>query len=232
MKAMILQPHYIGWIGLYAMIDACNVFVVYDDIQFEHQSWQHRNKIRNQDGWMWLTVPIIRREGQLINEVMINNSTHWQKDHWKSIQQNYSSTPYFKQHKEWLEEIYCHFTWDKLIDLNVYLLKILVWQLNIKIPQIVKSSEMATEGHKTDRLLPILKKLKADTYISGVGAKDYLEVKKLNDAGIEVKWFEYQHPVYPQKGEFIPYLSALDLLMNTGDKAIDYLRQGVCLVKG
>ncbi len=230
MKALVLQPHYIGWIGLYAMIDASDVFVVYDDVQFEHQSWQHRNRIRNQDRWMWLTVPIIRKYGQLINEVQLDNSKNWQKNHWKSIEQNYSDAPYFKQYKLGVEMIYNQ-PIERLVDLNITLLQELMSDLKIKIPKIIKSSELETQGQKTDRLIPILKAVGADAFIEGVAGKSYLDVKKMNAAGIKVFWFEYQHPVYPQKGPFIPYLSALDLLFNTSDKAIDYIRRGVNLVK-
>jgi hypothetical protein len=178
---------------------------------------------------MWLTVPIVHKEGQLINEVK-PDGLHWQKEHWKSIAQNYNNTPHFKNYRGMFETIYKH-EWERLVDLNITLIKEIAILLNIKMPQIIKSSEMTTSGEKTDRLIPILKAVNCDTYISGVAAKDYLEVKKLNDAGIEVRWFEYQHPVYPQKGKFIPYLSAIDLLFNVGGEAIDYIRQGVNLVK-
>ncbi len=229
MKVAINQPTFLSWMGYYALLDVCDTFVVYDDVVFSHQSWQHRNKIRNQDSRMWLTVPIVRREGQLINEVLINHSTHWQKDHYKSIKQNYSRTLSYRQYIKAFEEIY-EARWEKLVDLNMALIKEMARHLHIKMPQIIKSSDMVTSGHKTDRLIPILKELKADTYISGVAAKDYLEVEKLNEVGIGVQWFEYEHPIYPQRGEFIPYLSVLDLLFNTGDKAVEYLRQGVNLV--
>lgn len=229
-RVVINQPTYQPWIGYLALLDACDIFVIYDDVQFSHQSWQHRNKIRNQNDSMWLTVPIVRREGQLINEVLINNATNWRKDHIKSITQNYSSTPYYEQYMEAFDKVYQQ-EWERLVDLNVALIFKLISLAGIKIPRIIKSSIMGTGGRKTDRLLSILRELNADTYISGVAAKDYLEVGKLNEAGIEVQWFEYEHPIYPQKGDFIAYLSALDLLFNTGDKAIDYIRQGVGLVK-
>lgn len=230
MITVINQPTFLAWMGYYASLDCCDIYMIYDDVQFEHQSWQHRNRIRNQNGWMWLTVPIIRKEGQLINEVLIDNSKFWQKKHWKSIQQNYSKAPYFKQYENVFREIY-ETKWEKLIDLNLTILKELAMQLGIKMPKIVKSSEFETSGNKTDRLIPLLKAVDADSFIEGVAGKDYLEVQKLRDAGVETFWFEYHHPVYPQKGEFIPYLSALDLLFNTGDGAIEYLRQGVNLVR-
>ena len=179
---------------------------------------------------MWLTVPIVRKEGQLINEVMIDNSKNWEKSHCKSIEQNYSSASYFKWFRPDFELIYQK-QWEKLADLNIALMYRMALQLGIRIPAMMKSSELKTSGSKTDRLIPILKAVGADSFIEGVAGKDYLDVRKMNETGIEVFWFEYQHPVYPQKGEFIGYLSALDLLFNIGDKAIGYIRQGVNLVR-
>ncbi len=195
MIAVINQPTYAPWMGYLASLDSCDVYVVHDNIEFEEkQSWQHRNKIRNQDKWMWITVPIIRRGGQLINEVLIDNSKNWQKSHWKSIQQNYNPTPYFKQYRDVFEVIY-KAEWNKLIDLNIVLLQALASYLKIRMPKFVRASDIETSGHKTDRLIPILKAVGATSFIEGVAGKDYLEVKKMNDAGIEVLWFEYQHPV-------------------------------------
>ena len=221
MRVVINQPTYIPWIGYFATLDSCDKYVIYDNVQFDHQSWQHRNKIRNQEGWMWLTVPIVRNKTQLINEVKIDGNK-WQKKHWKSIQQNYSRTPYFEQYESVFQKIY-QTEWEYLIDLDVALLKELAIQLRINMPEFIYASDIKTEGHKTDRLIPILKATGADIFIEGLAGKNYIEVNRLNEAGIEIKWFEYNHPVYPQRGEFIPYLSAIDLLFNTGDKAIDYI---------
>jgi len=74
-------------------------------------------------------------------------------------------------------------------------------------------------------LISLLKNVGTTEYISGQAAKKYIEPEKFEKAGIKLTWFEYNHPIYPQiRGEFVPYLSAIDLLMNTGEKAIEYIR--------
>ena len=57
----------------------------------------------------------------------------------------------------------------------------------------------------------------ATSYISGEMGRDYLETKLFQDAGIEVLFEKFEHPVYRQiHGEFIPYLSIIDVLFNEG----------------
>lgn len=228
MRAVVLQPTYLPWMGYFGMIDIADTFVFYDDIQFSVQSWQQRNKIKSTNGdWMWLSVPIVRKFGQNINEVQVNNSSNWRKKHWSSIYQSYAKAPCFKDYKEEIERIYQK-EWEYLNDLSISIIEKLSELLGVNMPKFIKSSELTDiTGEKSDRLLFVLEKMGADEYISGPAAKDYIEIDKFKEKGIKLYWYEYQHPVYPQiKGEFIPYLSAIDLLFNTGDEAIKYIREG------
>ncbi len=225
MRAVILQPTYLPWMGYFGMMDVADIFVFYDDVQFSVQSWQQRNKISTSQGWMWLTVPIIRQFGSRINDTRISNSTNWNKKHWESIRQNYSKAPFFEKYAPIFREVYEN-EWEGLASLNITLIKKIAEILGLKTKFIV-SSELNVEGVKTERLLNMLKKVGAGEYISGPGAKDYIEVDGFKENNIKLYWYEYQHPVYPQKrGEFIPYLSVIDLLFNTGDEAIRYIREG------
>lgn len=228
MKVVINQPTYLPWMGYFAMMDLADVFVFYDDVQFVAQSWQQRNRIKSMQGKeLWLTIPITRSFGQKINEVRINGDAIWRKKHWKSIEQSYSKAPYFNKFGYKVEELY-DATWFYLADFNIYVTRILAELLDVKLPKFIKSSELkGIEGEKTDRVLSVLRAVGGTEYISGLGAMDYLQAEKLHKAGIELTWFNYQHPIYPQiRGDFIPYLSVIDLLFNVGDKAIEHIRRG------
>ena len=228
MRAVVLQPTYLPWMGYFGMIDIADIFVFYDDVQFSVQSWQQRNKIKSMNGnWMWLSVPIVRNFGRNIKEVQINNAADWRKKHWASISQSYAKTAYFKDYKEEIENIY-ESEWEYLCDLNISVIKKVAGLLSVRMPQFIRSSELEDiSGEKTDRLLLTLKKIGADEYISGPAAKEYMEGNKLEQKGIKLYWYEYQHPAYPQiRGEFIPYLSAIDLVFNTGSEALKYIREG------
>ncbi len=231
MKAVIEQPTYLSWAGYYGMMDVSDVFVFYDDVQFAKQSWQQRNKIKSPQGaWMWLSVPVLQNFGQKINEVKINNTTNWRRKHWESIFQSYYKTPYFNQYRDEIEEIYQR-DWEYLADWNIHIIKKVSGLLGINVPKLVRSSELeGLTGNKTDRLLQVLDRIGADEYFSGIGTKAYIESEKFKTENIKLYLYQYKPVVYPQtKGEFFPYMSALDLLFNVGDGALDYIRRGVKL---
>ncbi|HQQ06581.1 MAG TPA: WbqC family protein, partial [Candidatus Omnitrophota bacterium] len=63
----------------------------------------------------------------------------------------------------------------------------------------------------------ICRKLNADTYLSGVGAKDYLDESLFPANKITLYYQNFEHPEYRQCFEpFMPYMSAIDLLFNHG----------------
>ena len=93
--------------------------------------------------------------------------------------------------------------------------------------EIIKSSTIQLEGKSNSLLVNILKKIGASRYLSGVGARAYYEPSIYEQSGIEVTWQNFVHPHYPQlHGEFIPFLSSIDLLLNVGsDEAARILRE-------
>jgi len=227
MKAVILQPMYLPWMGYFDLIDKSDIFVFFDDVQFRSRSWQQRNKIKIPQGWIWLTVPISRASGSRIkiNEMKIDNSSNWKKKHIESIRYNYGKAPFFQEYMDFLGEIYSQ-DWEYLGDLNIALVKGITAILRLET-KFIRSSGLGVEGVKTDHLINISKKVGADEYISGPAAKDYIEVDKFRKAGIKLYWHEFHHPSYPQLYEdFMPYMSVIDLLFNTGEDAINYIREG------
>jgi len=93
MKLVVMQPTYLPWMGLFDLIDQADVFVFYDTVQFEKQSWQQRNRIRTPGGPQWLTVPVYQSLGQPITDVRINNTARWRHKHWQSLVTYYRRAP-------------------------------------------------------------------------------------------------------------------------------------------
>jgi hypothetical protein len=87
-----------------------------------------------------------------------------------------------------------------------------------------RASELAITGDRSKRLLDICRHFGADGYLSGDSAKDYLDLDLFASHGVRVEWQSYQHPTYRQlHGEYVPYLSALDLVMNMGPDSLGVL---------
>jgi len=226
MRAVILQPIYLPWMGYFGLIDIADVFVFYDDVQFVYRSWQRRNRIKMPNKVIWLSVPVIKKFGQKINEVKINNDLNWRYKHWTSIKTAYSKALFFKDYAPIFEEVY-KTEWEYLIDLNITLIKKITKILGLDDTKFILSSKLNVSGKKTERLIAVLNKIGADTYISGPLAKSYIEVNKFKEAGVALYWYEFNHPIYHQLyGNFVPYLSVIDLIFNVGEKSLKVIREG------
>lgn len=221
----ILQPGYVPWLGFFDQVLRSDVFVIYDDVQFDKQGWRNRNRIKSANGVQWLTVPVLHRgrSAQLIPEVEINNSVPWGRKHLAAIRQCYAKAPFLDQYATEIEQVLAG-PWTHLIDLDREFVGRMCSWLGVR-GELVRSSELGIRGDRTERLVKICKALEASRYLTGDAARSYLDPTEFEKNGIRVEFQNYQHPTYPQlHGDFVPYLSALDLLLNCGDESARILR--------
>lgn len=229
MKIAICQPTYLPWMGYFDLIDQVEAFVLLDDVQFEKQSWQQRNRIKTPLGLQWLTVPVMFRGrlGQLIKDVEVRDIHFW-RDHCRAIELNYRRAPFFDSYFEKLVlGLSCPNT-TLLADLNIRLMEWFMRTFGIKTPMILSSS-LSQPGRRTERLVNICKSLGAERYVSPLGSAAYLleEHDMMTDQGINLVFQNYEHPQYRQQfPPFIPHASALDLLFNEGEQALEIIRSG------
>lgn len=223
-RLVVLQPSFLPWLGHLDQYDWADVFVLYDDTQFDKNGWRNRNRILTPNGVAWVTVPVKTKglNKPLNLEVPVNNQSNWQKKMLASIQQSYSKTPYFNQYFPGLEAALTP-NYDLLIDLNLSTFRWLTESLGLPW-KVVRSSELGIPGRKTERLVAICEKFEATDYLTGDAARDYLDESQFDQAGIKVHWHGYQHPTYDQgKDEFVPYLSVVDLLFREGPRSLEIL---------
>lgn len=222
----VLQPGYLPWLGFFDQMRRSDVFVVYDDVQYDKHGWRNRNRIKSPKGPHWLTVPV-RHKGlgwPKINEVEIDNQTPWAKKHIGTIRQFYGKAPYVHQYLPMLEELLLK-PWALLVELNLAVTLMMCDWLGLQ-RRIVRSSSLAIEGAQSERLYKLCEHFGASRYLSGDSAKNYLDLDLFNRNNVSVVWQQYQHPVYPQQhGEFVPFLSALDLVLNCGPESSEVLVQ-------
>jgi hypothetical protein len=228
MIVTIHQPEYLPWIGFFDRIYKADTFVILDDVQYQKNAFINRNKIKTAQGWQWITVPVLER-GSLkkINEVKINNQIQWGKDIWKALLYNYTKTPFFKNYADFFKNAFER-KWELIADLDVYLLENMVDMIGMK-RRIERSSLMKVKGKATDKLVNICKTLGADTYLSGPGGREYMDLEKFKKEGIKVIFQDFTHPEYPQQFEkegFISHLSIVDLLFNCGKKSLEVIKKG------
>jgi len=228
------QPAYLPWIGYLAKIEAADGFVVMDDLQYEAQNFQNRNRIKINHGAAWLTVPLERGpQTQLICDKRISNAgsakEHWQRRSWQTLQVHYGSAAYWSTYADALYDLY-HRRWESLLALDLHILALFMRWFEIRKPLILASS-LDLMGQKTERILSLCRALEADVYLSGRGGSTgYLDVEKLEANGVAVTWQPFQHPEYSQRYPslgFVSHLSALDLLLNCGPASARILRESI-----
>lgn len=224
MRVGIIQSSYIPWRGYFDFIDDVDLFIFHDDLQYTKNDWRNRNKIKTDKGTIWLTVSVnYNSTSQLICDTTIDYSHRWNQKHINQIKQYYGKAPYFSEYRNDLFDILQN-KFLTISDLNITLCKWIMEKLCIKTP-LRFSSELSPIGKKTERLIGILKKVGATTYLSGPTAKDYLEEERFKQAGIGLEYKVYDYPEYPQLyGKFEPQVSVLDLLFNCGNDSRKYLK--------
>jgi hypothetical protein len=212
------QPAYLPWLGYFDKILKSDVFIFLDSVQFEKNSFSNRNKIKTPQGAIWLTVPV-RTKGHLhlsMTETGIDNTNDWRKNHLKSIFLNYKKAPRFEECYSKLEALYqkeypflADLCWDHLM----------FWLAEMKVmKKIVRSSQLALTGKKSELIEELCKDFRAAHYLSGALGKQYLNEERFSEAGITIEYQQYEHPVYEQLwGDFLPNLSIVDFWMNSSD---------------
>ena len=138
MIAAIHQPQFIPWLGYFDKIDQSDVFIFLDNVQYKKNEYQNRNRIKTVDGWQWLTVPVLYKFPQKINEVRINNKIDWKKKHLHALITNYSRAKYFERYIEYFKELYSK-EWEIISDINIEVTRQLAEFLGIKNKFLVAS---------------------------------------------------------------------------------------------
>jgi hypothetical protein len=228
MIVSIHQSQYLPWPAYFKKLAISDLFVILDSVQFQKNGIQNRNKLRNQEGDYWLTVPVIGSMKDLIKEKKIANDL-WKKKHLKTIQMSYSKAPFWKEY----ESDIVNFFKSDTVYLDIYNKKFISFIVNLLgiNTKIVFSSSLKSKGSSSDLILSICKEVKAKKYICGYGAENYLDFKEFASENVEIGLLQSTNPIYKQfHGDFIPDLSILDMLMNVDrDNIKEYLLEEVTI---
>ena len=232
MLVAIHQPTYLPWLGYFDRMLQSDLFVLLDHVQFERRNYQNRTLIRLEDEARWLTVPVVQlsQKERIIDKRVDNPSDTsgarwWGPSQFLTLRHAYRRAPYFELYAPRLSAI-LETRWEKLVDLNLAALEFLREALGITTP-MVRSSELAVEGQRSELLLNICKRVGASAFLGGMGgSRDYLDHAAFRAAGMGVVWQQFKQPQHSQCGEgFVKGLSALDLLFNCGPRSGAMLRE-------
>lgn len=224
-KVAILQSNYLPWKGYFDIINMADEFIVYDQAQYTKNDWRNRNKIKTQNGLLWLTIPI--RKKRLKTKICdtVAASPIWRIKHWKSICQWYSKSKYFDTYRAVFEDLYLSSEEDNLSQINLNFIKVINEILRIDT-KITMSPDCNFVNGKTEKLVHLCKDAGATDYLSGPAAKEYLDLNEFSENGIRVRFLNYDgYTLYNQR--FPPFehkVSIVDLIFNEGPLASKYMK--------
>jgi hypothetical protein len=222
---VLTQPFLFPWVGLWEQMKLADVFVHYDDVQFSKGHFTNRVQIKTESGPKWMTIPIANNKlGTRIDELETDDRKNWRQSHRALVTSSLGSAPYVDQALDILDEIYAMET-ASVGAITMRAIECVAGQLGFGNRGFLRSSDMNIEGSSSQRVLDIVKALGGDVYVTGLGARHYLDHELFERAGVDVQYMNYAMMPYPQQfGEFTPYVSVLDLIANTGTDAPKYIQ--------
>lgn len=221
------QPFFCPFPGFFYKAYLADVLVILDEVQFpQSTTWISRNRFKNDQGTLWLTIPVWKRGLGLqpINQVRICYEGRWPRKYLESLKSAYGNAPYLGDHLSFVKEMFSS-RFDKLFDLNLGIIRYLMNCLGIDT-RLVLLSELGVKARATQLLVEICRAMGASTFLAPSQVKKYLASDLFQKNGIELRYFTYLAPTYPQLwGDFLANLSAFDLIFNCGPRARDVLMQ-------
>lgn len=231
MRVAVMQPTWLPWMGYFDLIDQVDQFVFLDTVQFSKQSWHCRNRIKTSQGSKWISLPVSARfsEGTSLDTAIVHPERRMRK-FIKTLRQEYSGAHAFDSEFPALAKHLSSISDNAfLADVNIGFIQFAMERLGISTKTVRTQSLPKFDGRVT-RLVEICRLFGADTYVSAPGSADYIGLdgtKCFEEAGINVVFQRYDHPIYPQCGSgFLGFMSIVDLLLNAGEQAGAILRSG------
>jgi hypothetical protein len=227
MIVTIHQPLFLPWLGYLDRMARADLFVVLDHVQFERANYQNRARFLLDGTPRWLTVPVLQRSQQerIVDKELDHRAAPgkmaWGPAAFATLRHAYREAPRFREYAAPLKAL-LEARWTRLADLALASVELMREAFGIRTPMI-RSSELAVQGRKSELVLSICKAAGATTFLGGMGgSRQYLDVAMLAREGIGVQWQEFAHPVYAQcgTGEFVPGLAAIDALFSCGPEVL------------
>lgn len=222
MRVGIHQMNYIPWMGYFNKIAKSDAFILMDEVQLSDGAMSQRNRVLNKNGDISFLTVAFEKKGYMetpFSEVKLNSSVDWQKRQYNFLWDNYHKFPFWK-------EVYNTFSFlfeekfSTLQQVNERAIRKIMELLDIQTPLIYQSSlGYDRSAKRNDLVLELCKAIDADIYLSGTGAKKYMDVSTFKQQDIDVQFQTFSHPVYPQKYAFdgpVLGLSILDVFLNCG----------------
>ena len=221
----IHQPNFFPWLGYFDKIAKSDIFIFLDHVQYPKTggSWSNRVKLMSRDTGQWITAPIERNFHGVrsINQIVFKEGNGWRDNFVKWLQINYSGAPFFKETYEFISPLILD-TEDNMAKYDIRAISAIASHIGLSNKMFLLSSDVDVNGQATEMLINLVEATNCQIYLCGGGSAGYQDDNMFANAGIELQYQNFQHPIYPQVGRqgFVPGLSIVDALMSVGAKQV------------
>jgi WbqC-like protein family len=219
----IMQPTFLPWQGYFALIDAADIFVFLDDVQFMRRSFHHRNRLFvSGRAYDWVSLPVEHAgQRELLHRTRVSRDPRFVRKTRAMLEQSYRKTPYFELVYPVVVAWLADDSLELLADRNIVLITRLAAMMGID-KTFVRSSALHAAGVRSQLLLNILSAIGAGSYLAASGSFGYMREEGLFAASeLPVAFQNFLPTPYPQlqSPAFVPYLSLVDALFQVGPEA-------------
>lgn len=215
MKVAIMQPYFFPYIGYFQLINAVDVFVIYDDVNYIKKGWINRNTILVNGKGFLFNIPLQKAsQNKVINQIIIEYNSTWKINLLKTITFSYKKAPFYTEVFPIIKNIIEHDE-KNLAKFITHSLREICCFLSISTT-IVNSSDIEKNNDlkAQNKIIEICKMQEADSYINAIGGTALYNKDAFIKSGLSLNFIKSKAIIYPQfKNEFIPWLSIIDVLM-------------------
>jgi len=221
----IIQPCFVPWLGYFEQIALADYFVYLDDVQYTKKDWRNNNQLKSPHGVRPIYVPVGNASRSiLINQALISYNNKWEDDLINKITEWYRKAPFFEEVMSFVKPI-IYGKYEKLVDLNYNLNGVICRYVGITTPVYRASDITRNANDKNMRIIEICNHFcGVDLLYDGKSAVNFVNVELFKQNGITVLFQDYLQTPYKQLwGDFVPYMSILDVIMNCGKEAFEIM---------
>lgn len=218
MKISIMQPYFFPYIGYWQLINASDLFIVFDDVNYIKRGWIHRNRILQNGVPRYINLPIKdASQNRIIRDTLIYQNPDFPINNLRMIKECYGKSGYYGEVISIIENalhVEGASVGEYLYNQIMYISK----SIGIDT-EIVRSSSIEQDSrlHGENKIIALCKKFNADMYINPIGGIELYDSEHFKNADIELRFLKSELPEYKQlSNEFTPALSIIDVLMCCG----------------
>ena len=214
MRVVISQPMYFPWVGFMGQLSLADVIIWLDDVQFSKGSFTNRVQLKTSNDRTWMSVPLVGKGSGVVisNLVMADMTTPFR--HQTILYNALGEAPHWQDVLQVFES-----SWSKkrsLLNTLIASAEGLADAIGLSLSKTYLSSQLNVEGSGSNRVLELVKAVSGTSYVTGHGARHYLDHNAFESEGVPVYYMDYTSDPWPQYyGDFSPYVTALDMVAHT-----------------